>query len=202
MADLKIFKQMALIQKSIDAIGKTSKNQQQGYLFRGINAVYNELSPILKEHEVFMTSEILSTIREERQTARGGTLIYSIIDMRFTFHATDGSSVSTEVRGEGMDSGDKASNKAMAVAHKYVLTQTFTIAYEGQVDPDSESHEVASAEPKNEAKPKATPAAIKKMIARIEKGETGIIESAKAAFTLTNEQINLLTKTSKNVKTN
>ena len=65
--------------------------------------------------------------------------------MKFTFYATDGSNVSTQARGEGMDSGDKASNKAMAVAHKYALTQTFTIPYEGMVDPDSDSHQLADA---------------------------------------------------------
>jgi hypothetical protein len=36
--------------------------------------------------------------------------------MRYTLYATDGSSVSAVVIGEGMDSADKSSNKAMAVA--------------------------------------------------------------------------------------
>ena len=140
-----IYEKMAAIQKDIDAIGKNQKNAGQGFMFRGVDAVYNALHPILSKHEVFTTSEILNAIREDKLTKSGGTVIYSIVDMKFTFYATDGSNVSTQARGEGMDSGDKASNKAMAVAHKYALTQTFTIPYEGMVDPDAESHELANA---------------------------------------------------------
>lgn len=137
-----IFEKMAAIQKEVDAIGKNQKNAGQGFMFRGIDAVYNALHPILSKYEVFTTSKIINAIREEKETRNGGKVIYSIVDMEFTFHATDGSSVSTQARGEGMDSGDKASNKAMAVAHKYALTQTFTIPYEGMVDPDAESHQL------------------------------------------------------------
>jgi hypothetical protein len=137
-----IFEKMAAIQKEIEAIGKNQVNKGQGFNFRGVDAVYNALHPLLSKHEVFTTSTLINSTRELKTTSSGGTLIYSIIDVRFTFYATDGSSVSTEAKGEGMDSGDKASNKAMAVAHKYALTQTFTIPYEGMPDPDAETHEV------------------------------------------------------------
>lgn len=140
-----IHEKLAAIQKEIDAIGKNQKNAGQGFMFRGVDAVYNALHPILSKHEVFTTSEIMNALREDKLTKSGGTVIYSIIDIKFTFWATDGSNVSTQARGEGMDSGDKASNKAMAVAHKYALTQTFTIPYEGMPDPDSESHQLADA---------------------------------------------------------
>lgn len=140
-----IFEKLAAIQQDINPIGKNQKNTGQGFMFRGVDAVYNALHPLLAKHEVFTTSKIINAIREEKQTKNGGTVIYSIIDVEFTFYAKDGSCVSTQARGEGMDSGDKASNKAMAVAHKYALTQTFTIPYEGMVDPDAESHELANA---------------------------------------------------------
>ena len=140
-----IFEKLAAIQQDIEPIGKNQKNAGQGFMFRGVDAVYNALHPLLAAHEVFTTSKIINAIREEKETKNGGKVIYSIIDVEFTFYAKDGSSVSTQARGEGMDSGDKASNKAMAVAHKYALTQTFTIPYEGMVDPDAESHELATA---------------------------------------------------------
>ena len=38
-----------------------------------------------------------------------------------------------------MDSGDKASSKAMTAAHKVVLCQTFMIPTADLIDPDSES---------------------------------------------------------------
>jgi hypothetical protein len=43
-----------------------------------------------------------------------------------------------------MDSGDKASNKAMSVAMKYAMFQMFMIPTEEMVDPDGESHDVTS----------------------------------------------------------
>jgi hypothetical protein len=140
-----IYEKLAAIQQDINPIGKNQKNTGQGFMFRGVDAVYNALHPLLAKHEVFTTSKIINAIREEKQTKNGGTVIYSIIDVEFTFYAKDGSCVSTQARGEGMDSGDKASNKAMAVAHKYALTQTFTIPYEGMTDPDSDSHQLADA---------------------------------------------------------
>ena len=43
-------------------------------------------------------------------------MIYSVCKIRYTFFAVDGSSISAIVVGEGMDTGDKATNKAMATA--------------------------------------------------------------------------------------
>ena len=39
-----------------------------------------------------------------------------------------------------MDSGDKATNKAMAIAFKYACFQVFCIPTEEMKDPDAESH--------------------------------------------------------------
>jgi D-mannonate dehydratase len=44
-----------------------------------------------------------------------------------------------------MDSGDKASNKAMSAAYKYAAFQAFCIPTEGDNDADSTTHEVAVA---------------------------------------------------------
>ena len=44
-----------------------------------------------------------------------------------------------------MDSGDKATNKAMSIAFKYACFQVFCIPTEEMVDPDKESHEVTPA---------------------------------------------------------
>jgi hypothetical protein len=43
-----------------------------------------------------------------------------------------------------MDSGDKATNKAMSAAYKYAAFQIFAIPTEGNPDADAETHEVAS----------------------------------------------------------
>lgn len=123
----------------IGAIGKDSYNSQQQFKYRGVDAVMNALNPVLQKYGLFVTPEVLSQVREERQTNNGGRLLYSILTMKYTMFAPDGSNVSSVVIGEGMDSGDKASNKAMSVAFKYAMFQLFCIPTEEFIDPDSET---------------------------------------------------------------
>ena len=128
--------------RDIGAIGKNQKNTQQNFMFRGIDAVMNAINPALIKHRVFAVPEILEQTREERTSRNGGQLIYSICRIKYTFYAEDGSSVSAITIGEGMDSGDKATNKAMAIAFKYACFQVFCIPTEEMIDPDAESPEV------------------------------------------------------------
>lgn len=139
---MNIFESINKIMEQIGAIGKNTKNQQQGFMYRGIDAVMNALSPALTANHVFVVPEVLEQTREERTNAKGTTLLYSIIRVKYTFYAEDGSYVSATVIGEGMDSGDKATNKAMSIAFKYACFQVFCIPTEEMVDPDAEVHEV------------------------------------------------------------
>lgn len=138
----KIYKAISDIMNEIGVVGKTSKNSQQGFMYRGIDAVMNAINPALVKHKVFIVPEVLEQIREERQTSKGGTLLYSICKMKYTFFADDGSSIYAVVVGEGMDSGDKATNKAMSTAFKYACFQVFCIPTEEMIDPDAECHNV------------------------------------------------------------
>lgn len=137
----KIYKAIPSIMGEINAVGKNKKNTQQGFMYRGIDDVMNAINPALVKHNVFIVPEILEQSREERQTARGGNLIYSICKIKFRFCADDGSSIEAVTIGEGMDSGDKATNKAMAVAFKYACFQVFCIPTEEMKDPDAETPE-------------------------------------------------------------
>ena len=142
---MNIFETVSAVMDDIGAIGKTSKNTTQGFMFRGIDAVMNAINPALVKYKLFIVPEVLEQSREERQTTKGGTLIYSIVKVKYTFYAEDGSNISAVVIGEGMDSGDKATNKAMSIAFKYACFQVFCIPTEEMVDPDKESHEVTPA---------------------------------------------------------
>lgn len=136
MSEGKIYEAICAVMDDIGPVAKNSKNQQQGFQYRGIDAVMNALNPAMRKHKVFTTPEILEHNREERHTAKGGLLIYSIIKVKYTFYTTDGSHVEATVIGEGMDSGDKSSNKAMSAAYKYACFQTFSIPTEEMADPD------------------------------------------------------------------
>ena len=135
-----IYAKMAKIMQEVGAIGKESYNKGQNFNFRGIDAVMNHLHPIFAGNDVVILPEVISERMEDRKSGSGGNLIYRILLIKFHFvSGFDGSEVCSIVVGEGMDSGDKAANKAMAVGLKYALTQMLLLPYD-EVDPDGEGH--------------------------------------------------------------
>lgn len=130
-------------------IKKGSVNQQQGFMFRGIDAVYNALAPALVKHGLLILPRIIERTVAERQTQRGGLLFYVVVKAEFEFVSVeDGSKHTVVTYGEAMDSGDKATNKAMSIAYKYAAFQTFCIpTEETAIDADAEVHNVAPRTP-------------------------------------------------------
>lgn len=134
------------IMRAVGPIAKDSQNTQQNYKFRGIDAVYNKCHPHFAEHGVFSTSEILESTHTTEQDKNGKPVNRTILKMRFTYFTEDGSSVFTEVVGEGMDyGGDKASNKAMSAADKYALLQLLKIPT-AMIDSDKDRHDAPDAD--------------------------------------------------------
>lgn len=131
--------------KAIGAIAKNNANQQQHFMFRGVDDVYNELHPILAECGIVIIPEVVNYEVSERQ-ARNGVLLYTRATILHHFTAEDGSCVTTKVVGEAMDSGDKGMNKAMSIALKYALFQLFTIPTKEDKDPDATSYEIVPQE--------------------------------------------------------
>lgn len=150
----KIYTSVNAVMKDVGAVGKDRVNKQQGFKFRGVDDVMNALYPAMIKNNVFAVPEVLEMNREERQTKSGSNLLYSVCKMRYTFYADDGSNIQAVVIGEGMDSGDKATNKAMAIAFKYACFQVFCIPTEEMLDPDAECHEVKSKSSKKVAEVK------------------------------------------------
>lgn len=137
---MNIYEAIHGVMTEIGVVGKNKKNTQgQGFMYRGVDDVMNALQPALVMYKVFVVPEVLSQIREERTSNSGGRLLYSICTVRYTFYAEDGSCVYATVIGEAMDSGDKATNKAMSVAFKYACFQVFCIPTEEMKDPDAET---------------------------------------------------------------
>lgn len=135
-----IAKVMAEIGKT--GISKSRSNTQQGYKFRGIDDVYNALSGYLSTAGLCILPRVKSRIVTERVTQKGGVLFYVVLDMDFDIVcAEDGSKHTVAVSGEAMDSGDKATNKAMSAAFKYACMQVFCIPTEGNPDADLETHQ-------------------------------------------------------------
>lgn len=131
-----------MLDLSKEGISKDRKNESQGYKFRGIDDVYNALSSALSKHHLVCLPRVLAREVVERTTAKGTVLFYVTVDVEYDLVAEDGSKHTVKTYGEAMDSGDKATNKAMSAAFKYMAMQVFCIPTEGDNDADAQTHEV------------------------------------------------------------
>lgn len=142
----KVFAAINAVQGDLAGLGiaKNNRNQQQGFQFRGIDDVYNAVAPLLAKHKLVIMPQVLSREVTERVTAKGGVLFYVVVHVNYYFvSAEDGSKFVVSAFGEAMDSGDKATNKAMSSAYKYACLQSFCIPTEGDNDADATTHNVA-----------------------------------------------------------
>lgn len=126
-------------------ISKEKTNQQQGFKYRGIDQVMDEVSSLLAKHGLLILPRVMKRECIERQSSKGNPLFYTTLEVEYDFIGVeDGSKhVVGPFVGEAMDSADKSSNKAMAIAYKYACFQAFCIPLEGSNDPDNTTHDVA-----------------------------------------------------------
>lgn len=150
MAEKNIYAAINAVMQEVGAVGKNKQNKEQKYEYRGIDDVMSALAPAMQKNGVFVTPRIIDSHRGEKD-GRYSKLLYAVLTVEYTFHALDGSSVTAVVMGEGMDSGDKATNKAMSAAFKYALLQTFCIPTEELIDSEKDSPEVARQAPTHAA---------------------------------------------------
>lgn len=151
---MKVYQAINAVQAAlaVEGISKSRKNEQQGYKFRGIDEVYNALSPLLAKHGLCILPRCTERTVVERTNAKGTALFYVTVRAEFDFVASeDGSKHTVTTYGEAMDSGDKATNKAMSAAYKYAAMQAFSIPTEGDNDADATTHEVQAKKPANVA---------------------------------------------------
>lgn len=162
-----------------EGISKGRKNQQQNYAFRGIDDVYNALAPILAKHHLIIIPCVQSRELLERSTKGGGALFYVTVQVKWTLASSeDGSSVEAVTYGEAMDTADKATNKAMSAAYKYMAMMTFCIPTEGDNDADATTHQIA---PYAAPEPRQAPSDLKRLTSSRAK-EIGLDATLKGAI--------------------
>lgn len=138
----KVFAAISAVQADLSekGVGKNGKNQQQGFKFRAWDDVQQALSPILARHKVFVVPRILHRECIERQTKSGSAQYHVVLSGELQFvSGEDGSTFSYPVMGESMDTGDKATSKAITMMVKYGLLHGLQIPLEGVHDGDSET---------------------------------------------------------------
>ena len=164
---MKVYKAIGEVSRAFKGgISKDRKNAQQGYNFRGIDDVLNSLSAALVDAGLVILPRCTHREVVERTTAKGGALFNVTCAVEFDLVSVeDGSKHTVCTYGEAMDSADKATNKAMSAAYKYLALLVFCIPTEVTPDTDADftTHEV---KPKAES---TSPAAVaKRMTAEAE----------------------------------
>lgn len=124
---------LASVTKALEGIGKNRRNKEQGYNFRGIDDVLKALHPLLGEHGVTFVPDVVEREYEERVSAKGTVGHCCHLHVRYRIYGPAGDWVEGSAWGEGLDYGDKSTNKAMTAAFKYVLFQVFAVS-----DPDDD----------------------------------------------------------------
>lgn len=194
---MKVYQAINKVQSELAKIGITkSRTNQQGasYKFRGIDDIFNTISPLLAEHGLCILPRVLARECVERQTKAGGAIFYVTVEVEFDFVcAEDGSKHTVKTFGEAMDTSDKATNKAMSAAYKYAALQAFAIPTEGDNDADSHIPEVAARTAPPPASIKKTPLSegqVADFLATIDSAadETELTKAYKAAYRVAQAQ--------------
>lgn len=153
---LSVFEAWSAVMLEVQAISKDSRNSQQNFNFRGIDAVMNTVGPALRRHGVMVIPEAMSETAERYETApksnasRGTAMVNRLVEVRFTVYGPRGDSFEGSAYGEAADSGDKAMSKAHSVAYRTFLLQALTIPTD-EADPDATAHERTATRPQGRA---------------------------------------------------
>lgn len=137
-----IYQTINAVMASIGSIGKNQKNQIQNYKFRSVDDIYNKLSPLFAQHGLFVVPNVYGKEVLQYQNSKGTETFRVTLTVDYHVTALDGSFVTCRVVGEGIDTSDKATNKAFTACFKYLMIQLFCIAVEGEVDADMDSPQI------------------------------------------------------------
>lgn len=127
---------LAAIARDIEPVKKEERNKDQNFIFRGIDSIYNALQPIFAAHGVVTLPVLQSHVVEQFTTKGEKTATRAKVVVDYLFLAKDGSSVNVRTPGESVDYADKATSKAMTMAHKSALIQLFCLPTGKEADPD------------------------------------------------------------------
>lgn len=134
---------LAKVMEEVRAVRKADRNTQQGYAFRGVDAVVNAVGPALRKHGIVPMPMLEKASYRDVTTSTGKPSRECTVEVRYRFYGPAGDHVDAVVPGESMDFGDKGAPKAMSVAYRIVLLQALCLPTD-EADPDAHSYERSS----------------------------------------------------------
>jgi len=150
-----IQEQLHMVMDALDAIPKsqTAGSGNFSYKFRGIDDFLNAVHPLFTKYSIVIGSTITSRNHNVMPLEKDKIRVLTHLGIRFDFIALDGSFVSVEAEGCGIDSTDKATPKATSMALKYALIALLSIPTADISDADRDAYEEPKAKPALQALP-------------------------------------------------
>jgi len=133
----------------VGAIGENHTNDFQDYQFRGVDDFYQAFQKPLLDAGLFIMQEAEEPKIERYDVKKFDSKdrekiqvnFHSTVRIKYTIYNDQGESVVGYGIGEGVDTGDKATYKALSGAFKYFLIQTFCIPTGEKVDAEFDNRQ-------------------------------------------------------------
>lgn len=141
---LSVHQAIAAVINAMPAVGKDGEMLDgPRYRYRTIEAIKAGLKPLLGRHGVHYAPHHLVSVVDDTVPvgSRGAVWQRTRLVVLWRVFGPAGGYIEVQTRGEGVDSSDKGSNKAMTAAEKQMLLTVFAIA-DGTDDPDHDRPEI------------------------------------------------------------
>ena len=141
---MKVHEAIAAVMREVTHVEKGDRFSAPGagtYNFRGVDRTVNALSSAMRKNGLVILPAALGVPEyKSAATSSGGTRNFSRVHVQYTIVGPEGDTLTGSAVGEAADSGDKGVSKAMSVAWRTFLLQTFFLPTD-EPDPDSEVHD-------------------------------------------------------------
>ena len=131
-----VFQAVSEVMNDVREVRKGDRNSQQGFNFRGIDAVMNAAGPALRKHGVIiapisanLSAELVEAGKKKAKDTSGKVAL--------RWFGPEGDYFDTEVFAEGRDYADKGGAKTMSVALRTCILQTLCLPTDDP-DPDED----------------------------------------------------------------
>ncbi|MDT2194880.1 ERF family protein [Paenibacillus larvae] len=128
MAEMTLVKKLAEVMDSVKYIQKTGYNSFNNYKYATEADVNEKVREELAGRKVIMIPNVKSQSIREHKNRKGYIEYIATVQVEFTFmDGESGETITFSTFGEGQDSGDKGTYKAITGAQKYALMKAFMI---------------------------------------------------------------------------
>ncbi|MBS6031410.1 MAG: ERF family protein [Kocuria rhizophila] len=142
-----VYQALAAVMAEVREVRKGERNKQQGFNFRGIDAVVNAVGPALRKHGVVIAPTKTEHHIASKNTAKGTLMNFVTVTVDYTVFGPEGDQFTGQVSAESFDAGDKGTAKAMSVAYRTFLLQALCLPTD---DPDPDHDYIEETRPQQD----------------------------------------------------